>query len=106
MASHEPRILALESISSTVIVRLDFAEKSIDEHKKYHDESKETIANLRRECETKLALLNREVDDLRKSKETIGSRTFTVVFGIFTAVLGAALALSGNALIHVWFPGK
>jgi hypothetical protein len=102
-SAHEPRIFRLESVSETIAFRLDKAEKQLDEHRQSNTGCTKDIADLRRDCETRLALLEHKVEELRKDQDTKASRSFSVFWMLVIALLGAGLSLSGQILLHIWF---
>jgi hypothetical protein len=99
----ELRVSEVKELVITVDARLAAAQKTIDEHKKSHADNFQALADLRRECEKQIAVLDHKVEELRKSADTTGGRVFTIVLTIGSAILGASLALGGNALLRLWF---
>jgi hypothetical protein len=63
------KITELEKLGATLLVRLDAALKEVEVVDNAHSETARSVADLRREYEKEIALLKREIEDLKKWKE-------------------------------------
>jgi len=72
-------------------VQMEYLEGGHDELKAEFKKLVEEINQYRREHETELALVKREVEELKKGRDVWGGRLFTLVLAVASAVVGALL---------------
>lgn len=95
IAGLEKRVGELEKFAArfepVATLRLDSVGKQVDVVAEGHAETKKVIDELRREYEKELALLKRELEELKKSRDQTLQRIWMVVAPFLAGVLSAVL---------------
>ncbi len=96
------RLLDLEKLGATLTERLDTSIRELAAVDNAHAETVRVVADLRRESEKEVALLKREVEDLKKWKEErkrADDERSRRLWSFGPNVVGAAISVLGAAAV-------
>jgi uncharacterized protein YlxW (UPF0749 family) len=78
----------LTRLVDTLTERLNATNKALDELRAEHKKLQQEHNDHRRETEKENAVLKREVEELKKSKDLWGNRVFTIFMCLVSALIG------------------
>ena len=81
----------LTRLVDTLTERLNATNKALEELRAEHGKLRNEHNDHRREAEKEIAVLKREVDELKKSKDLWGNRVFTIVMCLVSALVGGII---------------
>lgn len=85
------KIDELDKVVAALTERLDNTVKEANNLYEAHTETARVVNDLRREFEREIALLKREVEELKKGQERWGQRLWMVLAPLVAGLLGALL---------------
>ncbi|SRR6266496_3132279 len=87
------RVTALERMADVLTTRLDGLDKGADKLSNAHAEMAKELASLKRDFDREVALLKREVDELKKGKEEWGRKLWMIVPPVLAALISSVVTL-------------